>query len=69
MAGLYVCVHAQLCPTFCNPMPAMLLCPWDFPGKNTGVGCHFLIQGILREIQIKTVYYTVGLQNCLMYFD
>ena len=24
----------------------MLLCPWDFPGKNTGVGCHFLLQGI-----------------------
>ena len=24
-----------------------LLCPWDFPGKNTGVGCHFLLQGIL----------------------
>ena len=21
--------------------PARLLCPWDFPGKNTGVGCHF----------------------------
>ena len=21
-----------------------LLCPWDFPGKNTGVGCHFLLQ-------------------------
>ena len=21
--------------------------PWDFPGKNTGVGCHFLFQGIL----------------------
>ena len=21
-------------------------CPWDFPGKNTGVGCHFLCQGI-----------------------
>ena len=20
----------------------MLLCPWDFPGKNTGVGCHLL---------------------------
>ena len=20
-----------------------LLCPWDFPGKNTGVGCHFLL--------------------------
>ena len=24
----------------------MLLCPWDFPGKNTGMGCHFLLQGI-----------------------
>ena len=23
-----------------------LLCPWDFPGKNTKVGCHFLLQGI-----------------------
>ena len=23
-----------------------LLCPWDFPGKNSGVGCHFLLQGI-----------------------
>ena len=26
--------------------PARLLCPWDFPGKNIGVGCHFLYQGI-----------------------
>ena len=26
--------------------PASLLCPWDFPGKNTGVSCHFLLQGI-----------------------
>ena len=23
--------------------PARLLCPWTFPGKNTGVGCHFLL--------------------------
>ena len=28
------------------PYPARLLCPWDFPSKNTGVGCHFLLQGI-----------------------
>ena len=27
-------------------IPARLLCPWDFPGKNTRVGCHFLLQGI-----------------------
>ena len=26
--------------------PARLLCPWDFPGKNTGAGCHFLLQGV-----------------------
>ena len=26
--------------------PIRLLFPWDFPGKNTGVGCHFLLQGI-----------------------
>ena len=41
------CVCAQSCPILCNSMePAGLLCPWDFPGKNTGVGCHFLLQGI-----------------------
>ena len=26
--------------------PARPLCPWDPPSKNTGVGCHFLLQGI-----------------------
>ena len=26
--------------------PTRLLCPWDFPGHNTGVGCHALLQGI-----------------------
>ena len=26
--------------------PARLLCPWDSPGKNAGVGCHALLQGI-----------------------
>ena len=28
--------------------PTKLLCPQDSPGKNTGVGCHFLLQGIFR---------------------
>ena len=27
--------------------PFRLLCPWNFPGKNTGVSCHFLLQGII----------------------
>ena len=26
--------------------PTRLLCPWDFPGKNTRAGSHFLLQGI-----------------------
>ena len=25
--------------------PTRLLCPWNFPGENIGVGCHFLLQG------------------------
>ena len=25
--------------------PARLICPWVFPGKSTGVGCHFFLQG------------------------
>ena len=29
-----------------GPQPTRLLCPWDFPDKHTGVGCHFLFQGI-----------------------
>ena len=39
---------AQLCPTLCDPMDCSLQAvrPWDFPGKNTGVGCHFLLQEI-----------------------
>ena len=35
----------------------MLLCPWDFPGKNSGVGCHFLSQGIFP---------TQGSNSCLL---
>ena len=32
----------------CGLQPTRLLCPWDSSGKNTGVGCHFLLQGIFR---------------------
>ena len=33
----------QSCPTLCYPIDR-LHCPWDSPGKNTGAGCHFLLQ-------------------------
>ena len=39
----------QSCPTLWDPMdcrPTRLLRPWHFPGKSTGVGCHFLLQRI-----------------------
>ena len=37
---------AQLCPTFGDLMEhARLLCPWNSPGKNTGVVSHSLFQG------------------------
>ena len=54
----HVCVRAkllQLCPALCDPMDynPRLLCPWDFPGKNTGVGCHFLLQRGLPNLGIK----------------
>ena len=31
-----------------GPYPTRLLCPWDSPGKKTGVACHFLLQGIFQ---------------------
>ena len=33
----------QSCLTLCDPTDGRLPCPWDSPGKNTGVGCHFLL--------------------------
>ena len=40
------------CLTLCDPIdgqPSRLLCPWDSPGKNTGVGCHWLLQCMLSR--------------------
>ena len=48
---LLACLRVKLlppCPTLCDPMDCSprLLCPWDSPAMNTGVSCHFLLQGI-----------------------
>ena len=53
---------AQSSPTLCNTMelqPARLLCPWNSPGKNTGVGCQALLQGIY-----PTQGSNLGLSHC-----
>ena len=53
------CVCSIVSRSFATPWmwPAKPLCPWDFPGKNTGVGCHFLLQGI---------FLIQGLNQCLL---
>ena len=41
------------CQVLCNPRdnspPGSFVCPWGSPGKNTRVGCHFLLQGIFLD--------------------
>ena len=49
IAGLLLLFSYRPAQLFCDPMdcsPPRLLCPWSFPGKNTGVGCPCLLQGI-----------------------
>ena len=56
-----LCVDAkspQSCLTLCDPMNCRLFCPWDSSGKNTGVGCHALLQGI---------FWTQGLNPSLLH--
>ena len=45
---VHACMRAQSCLTLklMNYSLPRLLCPWNFPGKKTGVGCHFLFQWI-----------------------
>ena len=43
-----------------NCSSTRFLCPWDFPGKNTGEGCHFLLQGIFP---------TQGSNLCLLHWQ
>ena len=57
--------------------PTRLLCPWDSLGKNTGVGCHALLQGIFliqglnpgllnfRQIPYHLSHQTSPIQNYL----
>ena len=56
----------QSCPTLCNPIdssPPGSPRPWDSPGKNTGVGCHFLLQCMKVKSEIESA------QSCLTLSD
>ena len=60
MLVVVVTFSRSSCWTLCNPMDctARLLCLWDFPGKNTGAGSHFFLQGIFS---------TQGWNTCLLH--
>ena len=52
----------QSCPTLCDPVDGSPLgspCPWDSPGKNTGVGCHCFLQ------RVKVKSESEAAQSCL----
>ena len=57
---VHACVHSIVsdCLRHRGLWPTRLFGPWDFPGKNTGVGCHSLLQGI---------FLTQGLNPCLLH--
>ena len=47
-----VILVTKSCPTLLQPhglQPAWDLCLWDFPGKNTGAGCHLLQEIFLTQ--------------------
>ena len=55
-----MCSVAQSCLTLLphGLLAVMLLCPWNFPGKNTGVGCHFVPKGIFptQGLNLRGLY-------------
>ena len=55
----------QSYPTLCDPIrqPIRLHCPWDSPGKNTGVGCHFLLQCMKVKSESKVIQSCPTLSN------
>ena len=57
---------AQSCLTPWDPMDhARLLCPWDFPGKNTGVGLPFPAPGYLPNPGIEPVFPALLAVSCI----
>ena len=57
-----VCVSCSVIPDSLQPhglWPTRLLCPWDSPGTNIGVGCHSLLQGIILTQRLNS-----GVPHC-----
>ena len=50
-----ICVTQLLSCDSLGLYPARLRCPWDSPGKKTGVGCHAFLQGIFLGIEPESL--------------
>ena len=44
--------------------PSRLLCPWDFPGRSTGVGCHCLLCVLTTETHFLSLWFPTGITVC-----
>ena len=54
LRGSWPCLSSHAQPLWPRGLwPARLLCPWNFPGRNTGVSCHFLLQVNLPDPRIE----------------
>ena len=49
-------------------LPVRLLCPWDFTGKNSEVGCHFLLQGIFPTQGLKLCLLCLRIDRWILYY-
>ena len=74
--GVCVCVCVCVCSVVSSSLQpsARLLCPWDFPDKNTRVGSHFLLLGIFPTqwsnpglLHCRQILYSLSHQGSPMY--
>ena len=76
----FVCVRVWACSVISDSLgphglePARLLCPWNSPGKNTGAGCHFLLQVVFPTqgcnpglLHCKQILYCLSHQGSLIH--
>ena len=60
--SMSVCSVPQSCLTV---GPHVLFCSWNSPGKSNGVGCHFLLQGLLPTQVLTRVVWGLGIRTGL----
>ena len=66
---VYYCLHFKSCPTLVTPWSITCQTPLSmgFPSKNTGVGCHFLLQGMFLTQGLKPHLASLALPGRFFY--